>query len=107
MMARNELYGIKRTSETTWRVQKIDRDFEMTGHYDISDIRDKLECTCFASNKPTCRHRQMIERIKTDPKFYEHMGNGGWFNFDKEQFINRINVDDHEDPIRSSTDKDV
>lgn len=101
-MARNELYSVRplRQGQDGWRVTKVDRDFNVTGGYTVGP--STRTCDCFAGNKETCRHRQMVEKYlnpsvvtlivddkkeevtKTSKQFWDE---GWWFDFDKNRWI--------------------
>jgi hypothetical protein len=87
-MSYKELYTLK-PSETAngWVVYKVNKDdYEPTGQYNVSDINGRLECDCFASNKSTCRHRNMVRRYKEDPEFRSKIDSKHMWSPDKERF---------------------
>jgi len=70
-----------------WRVIKMDRDFDKEGEYNVNFVPSPsggfLTCDCFASNKATCRHRQMVtlfneQRLVNSRRAYD---------FDKKRWI--------------------
>lgn len=61
-----------------WKVLKFERGEYITT-YDVGLAGDNLFCDCFAGNKPTCRHRQMIALFGIKPS--------GWlYNFDLKEW---------------------
>jgi hypothetical protein len=92
-MARGELYQIHKhvakDGKVSFVAQKFDMDFTPKSSYAISAIPGRentlqLECTCFASNKPTCRHRAMVEIFTNLNRL-----NGGWYyDFDRNKWHN-------------------
>jgi hypothetical protein len=86
-MSYKELYKLAWENHH-WTVYKCDKvDYEPTGSYAVSDIGGRLECSCFANNKSTCRHREMVRRYKVDPAFREKMDTGWMWNHDREVFL--------------------
>jgi hypothetical protein len=73
----------------SWKCIKFDRDHEVEGIYVINKIYSPtapnasiLTCGCFAGNKETCRHRQMVEVFDVT-----HRIDSGWtFDFDKKRW---------------------
>lgn len=70
----------------TWSVIKLTHDHEHEGTYIVSKIYSPtspsgslLLCDCFASNKETCRHRQMVKVFQDN----NAIDSGKTFNFDK------------------------
>ena len=87
-MARNELYQVSEPTVDSggikhYTVQKFDLDFNPGSKYDVSQQGDWLNCSCFASNKSTCRHRQMIGIFTAEEK----LGPGNFFHFDKNKWV--------------------
>jgi hypothetical protein len=90
-MARQHVYTVKSKSKepNSWVVYKLEKDFEPAGQYSVSRTiiqgTDKVwfNCDCYAGNKPTCRHRAMVEL------FLERglIDSGAIYQFDKQQFI--------------------
>lgn len=82
-MAKHELYTFRTREPNKWTCVKVDKDFNPTGTYEMSKTGTYIECSCFASNKPTCRHRQMIPEFEVEDRFNSH-----WFySFDKGVWI--------------------
>lgn len=78
-MAKNELYQIHKVTEHQFKCLKFDMDFTPKGGYEISIVKKRMECSCYASNRPTCRHRQMLALSLKEKKI-----NGGWYyDFDR------------------------
>lgn len=82
-MARKELYQIRKTDNSHWRILKCDEDFNPTGEYQVSKTGSHLECSCFASNKPICRHRIMVPEFEVENRFDSHW----WYSFDKKKWV--------------------
>lgn len=77
----------------TWSVIKFDRDHEAEGTYIVSKIYSPsspsgslLLCDCFASNKETCRHRQMIKIFKD----HNAINSGRTYDFDKKLWFEAL-----------------
>lgn len=82
-MSYKDLYTIDRKG-ANYVCYKVDKDFEPTGHYDISvSPTGKLECACFASIKETCRHRTMVTLFEAAGLVGSHR----WYNFDKGKWV--------------------
>lgn len=93
-MARNHLYTIKSTSDTTFSVTKFDLDFNPEGElYHVSVIgagkQQSTICTCPAGHRTTCRHRQMLDVFKEE----ERIDSGWFYHFDKRVWIEPISLD--------------
>jgi hypothetical protein len=68
------VYNLKRTPGG-YRMVKFDFLLNVQEVYNIRYSRGRLHCECFAANKPTCRHRDMIplfvtKRAVDSLKFY-------------------------------------
>lgn len=96
LMARNEIYHIHpKTTDTGFEVLKGDKDLNPTGKYTV-DISGRF-CDCFAGNKSTCRHRQMVDMWRSPERladetctFREKMEAGFWYEFDKRRWVKGI-----------------
>jgi hypothetical protein len=81
---RNEIYTIYRSkgSNSHFVVQKLDKDYNATGHYTVSIAEANNEkflfCDCYAGSKETCRHREML-RIFDKAKEIDS-GRAYWFD---------------------------
>lgn len=69
-MARQHIYTVLSTRDPdVWSVVKMDRDHDVVETYEVKRItfvmhgeeKSMLSCSCFASSKETCRHRQMLD----------------------------------------------
>jgi hypothetical protein len=89
-MARNDYYTIKPLGENGWNVLKVTADFEPAGGYTVSDSSNHLECDCFAGNKHTCRHRDMVRMYKSSAEFRQKIDNGAKYNFDKDKWLEPV-----------------
>jgi hypothetical protein len=84
-MARNELYQIHKVKDRHYKCLKFDMDYTpKNGGYEISTIPGRggrlvMECSCFASNRETCRHRKMLEMAIKENK----VGGGWYYDFDR------------------------
>jgi hypothetical protein len=85
-MSYKDYYTIKSHSEG-WTVHKVSMDFEPQGGYKVSDRSGRLECECFASNKHTCRHRDMVRMYKANLEFRAKVDQGSLYNFDKDKWL--------------------
>ena len=77
----------------TWSIIKFDRDHDLEGTYIVSKIYSPsapggsiLLCDCFASNKPTCRHREMIKIFLSD----NAVDSGRTYDYDKKRWFDAI-----------------
>lgn len=72
-MAKGDTYSVHRYSDQ-FAVTKFDKLGGEASVYFVSQ-GDHDECTCYASNKPDCRHRQMVrvfqeaERVDTNWRY--------------------------------------
>jgi hypothetical protein len=65
-VARKEIYHVQFKGHSDgFEVHKGDLDFNPTGIYHVDHLAKG--CDCFASNKSTCRHREMV-------KLWQHHG---------------------------------
>jgi hypothetical protein len=88
-MTYRELYKLE-IKHDGFRVHKVDREtYEPTGFYDISASPSSkaLYCSCFASNKPTCRHRKLVDMYRDDPDAKARIEGGQLWNADKEKWV--------------------
>lgn len=77
----SELYAINTTPEG-YRVIKCDDDDRLT-FYNLTQRRGWVGCECFAANKHTCRHREMVT-------LYQQQGrlDKGWlYNYTEGEWI--------------------
>lgn len=95
-MARKEIYQIRQHS-IGFSVIKGDLDFNPTGSYNVSP--SGTECTCFASNKAICRHREMVQQwLSTEmppnnaKTFREMMEDNYWYEYDRRRWVKGIDL---------------
>lgn len=80
-MARKDWYTVKvRSTKDGYDVLKVNEDFKHTGTYQVD--ANIVACTCFAGNKSTCRHRDMVKMYATN----QLLDSGRYYNFDKRVF---------------------
>lgn len=76
-----ELYAIRETANGL-RMVKFDELFNILAVYQLEHRRYGLSCECFASNKSTCRHRDMatlfIEKKRVGKGWFYDYGNSRW-----------------------------
>lgn len=59
-------YYNARSTELGFKVTKFDDDLNVESTYDmIEDPSGSIKCMCPAGQRPTCRHRQMIDQLST------------------------------------------
>lgn len=63
------LYNL-RSTELGFRINKFDMDANFLASYEVSD--DAKTCTCPASLRPSCKHRKMLNRMRSH-------SDDGWF----------------------------
>lgn len=80
-MARKDWYTVKDAGDQGYAVLKLDEDFRHTETYHVTR-RPDVACTCFAGNKSTCRHRQIVQMYISN----NLVGSGRLYNFDKTKF---------------------
>jgi hypothetical protein len=62
-MAKSDTYSVHRYNGQ-YAVTKFDKLDVERGMYLVSQYGDRDTCTCYASNKPDCRHRQMVRTFQ-------------------------------------------
>jgi len=88
-MARQHIYTVYRGGvptppiERTYRVVKMEADFEPVETYEVSQSGGYLHCTCYAGNKPTCRHRAMVELYEKNNLVDSRRA----YQFDKQRWV--------------------
>ncbi len=77
----SDLY-VLRSTPTGYRITKLDDDLTMTTVYEMVHNRYGVQCSCFQANKPTCRHRKMVElfvaRKRVDKGWFYDYDTGRW-----------------------------
>lgn len=94
-MARKEIYYVKFKGHEGFEVIKGDLDFNPTGAYHVDP--SMRGCDCFASNKPICRHRDMVRRWMSPERltnetvtFREKMEDNFWFEYDRQRWVKGV-----------------
>ena len=84
-MGKQALYGITDgPNPQSYKCTKVENDKVETYYISEAGARGQnLVCTCFAGNKPTCRHRQMLRLFQAEDK----IGKGWLYHFDKKEWI--------------------
>lgn len=78
------LYNL-RTTETAFKITKFDSDLNPESSYDISRSGSyEWTCTCPASHRSTCRHRQMV------PLMVDRVDTGWFYNFDSKLWVDPL-----------------
>jgi len=76
------LYNCRTAPDNSWRVTKFDEDLEVESSYVLKVVQGRFRCQCFQANKPSCRHRDMLERFitqkKVDTTMFYHYEAGMW-----------------------------
>lgn len=83
-MGRKDIYTVYDKPES-FEVVKMDHDFEHIETYHVSKVPGANVCTCFAGNKDTCRHRQMVEIFREAGKLDSREA----YNYDKHKWVTR------------------
>lgn len=66
-MAEKAWYSVKSETPTRWKVTKVvEKDINKSTSYNVAQSGNELICTCFAGNKSTCRHREMVKLFQTN-----------------------------------------
>lgn len=60
-------YNLRRMPDG-YRMAKFDKLFALDAVYNIKFSRGRFSCDCPASNKPNCKHREMIPTFVTSRK---------------------------------------
>jgi len=90
------MYNCKRIP-TGWRIIKWSDDLEVEASYELELVRGwSYRCQCFQGNKPSCRHRVMLEafikyKALDSNLFYDYDG-GKWVTPVKEPFDTPIST---------------
>jgi len=87
------LYNVRNISPYAYRMVKFDDWFNVETSYLLYQPYNKYYyvCNCFQSNKPSCRHREMLSMFIKEKKV-----NTGWFyNYDTKVWERPVN-----DPVR-------
>jgi hypothetical protein len=73
------LYNL-RTTELGYRITKFDGDLNIESSYEMYNHSGNFVCTCPAAQRPTCRHRQMIDELlpKVDRGFFYNYDHKTW-----------------------------
>lgn len=66
-----------RETRAGYRVVKFDSDVNVEAVYELERHPKYISCTCFRSDKETCRHRQMLEVFRASGavdkgRFYDY-----------------------------------
>jgi len=80
-MARQHIYTVMSGTTENWDVVKMERDFEHVETYRIS--KHVNVCSCFAGNKPTCRHRLLLAMYLKEDAIDSRRA----YDFDKDKWI--------------------
>lgn len=80
-MGKQNIYTVLSGTTENWSVVKMDRDFEEVETYHIS--KHVSVCSCYAGNKPTCRHRQLLAIFQDANAVDSRRA----FDFDKNRWI--------------------
>lgn len=80
------LYNIRET-ELGFRISKFDMDANFIISYEVADNGRKATCTCPASQRPTCKHRKMIHKMK------DHIDDGWFLCWETQKWHRPINED--------------
>ena len=89
-MARQHIYTVMNGKEPNhWNVVKMERDHDVVEIYDVSrhvlgqDSTAIWGCGCYASNKSTCRHREMVKLFLEEGA----VGSRKAYDYDKQKWI--------------------
>lgn len=80
-MGRNNIYTVLSGTNDNWNVVKMDRDFTVEDTYFVN--KRVSVCSCFAGNKPTCRHRQLVIKFENAKAIDSRRA----YDFDKDKWI--------------------
>ena len=80
-MGRMNIYTVLSGNEANWSVVKMDRDWNQEDTYHVS--KHVNVCSCFAGNKTTCRHRELVEVFKRANAVDSRRA----YDFDKDKWI--------------------
>lgn len=88
-MAKGEIYTFRSgrvlPEGQAFQCLKGTEDFEPTGSYEVilSERTGRLFCSCPASTRPTCRHRDMFQLFTEG----EMVDSNRWYSFDSGTWI--------------------
>jgi len=93
--------GPNKDNNPTWYVGKIDKDgLPGSAHpnapsgYLVSKPGNYYECPCFASNRHTCRHRDMVRMYENDAEFRQKIDDHWLYNYDKDKWQAPVKVEE-------------
>ncbi len=76
-----ELYAYRKTAKG-FRVVKFDEDHSVLTAYELEVRRNWVRCQCFAANRETCRHREMlklfVQHDRVDKGWFYEWNTGKW-----------------------------
>lgn len=71
-----------RTIPTGFRMVKWDDDLNVEAIYDMKQTSRATHCSCFQSNKPSCRHREMLKVFQAK----KAVNKGRFYDFDHKRW---------------------
>ena len=72
-----------RTIPHGYRMVKFDQLLNVESTYDMPLFNGHIGCSCFQASRPTCRHRDMIERFITA----QAIDTGRFYDYDGQQWL--------------------